>query len=274
MALTGTLSSGQSARRIFETATFFAVMTLPGALEPRGGAGFKAAAMVRLMHSMVRFNVLTRPMGWDMKKYGIPIPQVDQMPAGLITATIAARAAYRRGLKEFGHEDRARVEFARYQCFLLGLPKELLGTTPRDLLRLSAMRAATLRDGYKDETCGALMRATMKADLFDNSLMGKICRVIEPGFAKVFCTKNFLFDHPERAKQMGVAPGFTDYLSSAAALGIMAVQIFSYKVALSLPVVKRWADASLVGKINRLLAHYGHADFTSDADAYRPAQVA
>ncbi|MFX8246818.1 hypothetical protein ABTL56_20070, partial [Acinetobacter baumannii] len=70
-------------RRIKETAVFFATSTLPGALR-RFGPGFKAAAMVRLMHAMVRFNVLARGR-WDQSVYGIPIPQVDQMPAGLIS---------------------------------------------------------------------------------------------------------------------------------------------------------------------------------------------
>ena len=64
MALTGTLSNETAARRVRETAHFFACTVLPGALE-RHGEGFKAAAMVRLMHSMVRFNVL-RSGRWDL----------------------------------------------------------------------------------------------------------------------------------------------------------------------------------------------------------------
>ena len=35
------------------------------------------------MHSMVRANIM-RSGKWDVGVYGIPIPQVDQMPAGLI----------------------------------------------------------------------------------------------------------------------------------------------------------------------------------------------
>lgn len=53
MALTGALSGKRAARRINETSSFFAVTALPGALD-RYGPGFEAAAMVRLMHSMVR----------------------------------------------------------------------------------------------------------------------------------------------------------------------------------------------------------------------------
>ena len=82
MALTGALSNETSAaHRANETATFFTTTVMPGALD-RHGAGFKSAAMVRLMHSMVRFNILRRGDRWDLKTYGIPIPQVDQMPAG------------------------------------------------------------------------------------------------------------------------------------------------------------------------------------------------
>ena len=60
MAITGTLTSQTAARRVKDTATFFSTSVLPGALE-RFGPGFKSAAMVRLMHSMVRANVLRRP---------------------------------------------------------------------------------------------------------------------------------------------------------------------------------------------------------------------
>jgi hypothetical protein len=277
MALTGQLSNQTAARRIFETATFFAVMTLPGAVK-RNGAGFKAAAMVRLMHALVRFNMMTRPMAhsmtWDVRKYGIPIPLVDQMPAGLIAANLAARRAVSSGRKQFTHEERARVEFARYQCFLLGLPRELLGTTPEELVHLSAMRAATLRDAYNDATCGALMRATMRAQLFDDSLMGKVCKLLEPSFAKLFCTGNFLSKDPQRAVQIGIAPKPLDYVLAGIATVLMAAQIAAYAIALRLPWLGQRADQSLVAKINRLLTHYGHADFTTDADVYRPAPAA
>src|SRR6201999_807661 len=80
MALTGALSGKRAARRVNETASFFAVTTLPGALD-RYGPGFEAAAMVRLMHSMVRYNALKKPdkLGrqWDTAIYGMPVPQVD-----------------------------------------------------------------------------------------------------------------------------------------------------------------------------------------------------
>ncbi|HET8706595.1 MAG TPA: hypothetical protein VFM46_09865, partial [Pseudomonadales bacterium] len=89
MALTGTLSDEKTANRVKETASFFTTATQPGALT-RFGPGFKAAALVRLMHSMVRFNILKRSKKWDINVYGIPIPQIDQMPAGTVGSFLAA----------------------------------------------------------------------------------------------------------------------------------------------------------------------------------------
>ncbi|HUO00091.1 MAG TPA: oxygenase MpaB family protein, partial [Bradyrhizobium sp.] len=96
MALTGGMSSKSAAHRVNETAVFFTQTVMPDVLN-RHGAAFKAAAMVRLMHSMVRFNILSRGNRWDVKTYGIPIPQVDQMPAGLMSIFIIAQKVLRQG---------------------------------------------------------------------------------------------------------------------------------------------------------------------------------
>src|SRR3954466_31817 len=114
MALTGALGGRRAARRVKETASFFAVTTLPGALD-RHGQGFEAAAMVRLMHSMVRYNALKKSGKWDLDVYGIPIPQVDQMPAGLINIYFLARQTEAGGRPDFDARERAVVEFARYR---------------------------------------------------------------------------------------------------------------------------------------------------------------
>ncbi|WP_163580149.1 oxygenase MpaB family protein, partial [Klebsiella pneumoniae] len=68
---------------------------------------------------------------WDIAVYGIPIPQVDQMPAGLIPIFLLAQKVLSEGRTQFTAEERARVELARYRCFLLGLPEDLLSDTPQ-----------------------------------------------------------------------------------------------------------------------------------------------
>ena len=210
MALTGTLGGRKAARRVHETASFFAVTTLPGALE-RDGRGFEAAAMVRLMHSMVRYNALKRSDAWDLGVYGIPVPQVDQMPAGLINVYVLASEALRKGRTEFNDRERSIVEFARYRCFLLGLPEELLPTTVEDTLHLLHARAALLRDGYDDQTCGALVRATMDCRLrTGDGPWDRAAEALEKSYSKSFFVNAFAGGKSAKAAEMGVSFGTAD----------------------------------------------------------------
>jgi hypothetical protein len=273
MALTGTLSNKMAARRVNEKAAFFTTTVMPGALG-RHGAGFKAAAKVRLMHSMVRFNVLRRGDHWDVRTYGIPIPQVDQMPAGLITTYLLAKHVLRQGRSMFTPAERARVELARYRCFLMGLPEDLLADTPQGIVDILLTRHATLRKAF-DETCGALVGATMAAELTsDRSLPGRMHAWLEHSFAKVFFLTNFMHGDRQAAGRVGVEVGVLDYAGAAAAGVLLSSRMAAYAVAARLPVLREAADRSLVHKLAKQLASYGHAEFTTNADTYRPAQAA
>ncbi len=271
MALTGTLSHATAARRVKETATFFATTTLPGALE-RFGPGFKAAAMVRLMHSMVRVNVLLREGMWDAATYGVPIPQLDQMPAGLIPIYFLSQEVLGKGRKHFTREERARVEIARYRCFLLGLPEDLLADTPEEIVRIWRTRSATLRYDYDDKVCGGLLRATMEAELSsDRSLKGRIMRRLERSVSRVFFVQAFLNGDNERAASVGVVVTPADRAIHAATMLALMGRMAAYRFASRLPVIGELADRRLVARIKRQLHSYGHAQFTSNAAEYRPA---
>jgi hypothetical protein len=273
MALTGTLSNESARRRVLETATFFTTSTLPGALE-RHGPGFKAAAMVRLMHSMVRFNALRKGEAWDVGTYGIPIPQVDQMPAGLISITLMARKLLRRGRTSFTPAERARVELARYRCFLLGLPEDLLPDTPQGLVEVMATRQATLRRGYDDATCGELVRATMAASLApDESLRSRAANAVERGFSKVLFVNNFMSGDSARAAKIGVRLTAFDKTASIAVTLLIALRLGAYGLARRMPGLRILAERALLGKVTKLLRSYGHAEFTTDPAAYRPAHL-
>ncbi|MDI1265714.1 MAG: oxygenase MpaB family protein [bacterium] len=270
MALTGTLTDAMAAKRTFETATFFTVTVMPGALE-RHGEGFKSAAMVRLMHSMVRFNVMRRPGAWDTAVYGLPIPQVDQMPAGLIGSFLLSAKVLKQGRTEFNAEERARVELARYRCFLLGLPEDLLGDTPRKIIDLMATRHATLRAGFDEKTCGSLVRGAMSAELSkDTSALGKLRQLMERSFSKAYLVSNFLDGKPERAAAMGIPYTGKDKLVALVTAAFLFPRLRLYASAMRLPVLRDIADRRLVAKLSRLLQSYGHADFVSDGEAYRP----
>ena len=272
MALTGALSGSNSGRRTKETATFYTSMVMPGVLD-RHSASFKAAAMVRLMHSMVRFNLMQHGDRWDAAVYGIPIPQIDQLPAGLLSVVPLSQRVLREGRTAFSPDERARVELARYRCFLLGLPRELLAETPREIVDIHFTRFATLRKGF-DETCGALVRATLTADLKpDNSLPSRLHAWLETRFAKVYFIRTSSRGNEDASAKAGVRVGITDYVAAAAASILIAVRMAPYSVAARIPVVSDAADRLLVRKLKRQLARYGHAEFTTNSDTYKPAHA-
>lgn len=269
MALTGALSHASAAKRVKETATFFATSVLPGALT-RDGDGFRTAAMVRLMHAMVRFNAM-RKGRWDVSVYGIPIPQVDQMPAGLIAITIMAAEVLRQGRNEFTAAERARVELSRYRCYLLGLPEALLATTPKDIVTLMAASLAILRAGFDHETCGSLLRATLGAYLPpDDTLRSRIVDRVEKGFSKVFFVKTYAGGDAAKAEGMGVVPNMLDKVCYGIAGTVTGSRLLAYQLAMKVPMLKTAVDRRLVAIIGKQLSAWGHAHFTTDASGYRP----
>jgi hypothetical protein len=273
MAITGSLSDKRAAQRVNETASFFATTVLPGGME-RHGPGFEAAAMVRLMHSMVRYNALHRSKRWDQAKYGIPIPQVDQMPAGLIGAFLLSAEVVRAG-RDFTDDERAQIETSRYRCFLLGLPEELLPTDPEGIVRVFLARAATLRKGFDDDTCGVLVRATMAAYLRpDRSLPNRIGETIERSFSTAFFVRAFLNGDRERASQMGVELTPADMAVVAVAGPFILGRAKAVKLLEQVGPLRPAVDAYVTWLLRQRLRSYGHPEFRTDASTYRHAASA
>ena len=269
MALTGALSGKRAARRVNETASFFAVTTLPGALD-RYGPGFEAAAMVRLMHSMVRYNALRRSDKWDVAVYGMPVPQVDQMPAGMIGQYLLAQKVRQQGRTEFTAEERAAIEFARYRCFLLGLPEELLPSEPADIVHIMHARSALLRHGF-DSICHDLVRGTMEAYLRPGtSLFDRCAEAVEKSFSKLTFVRTFCNGDREIAAAMGVSLGPTDLLRVALTTPFIIGRFTAASHASRIPVLRDITDAYVIGLLKLRLATYGKPEFTTDAAHYTP----
>lgn len=273
MALTGALGGRKAARRVNETASFFAVTTLPHAMD-RYRPGFEAAAMVRLMHSMVRYNALKRSERWDADVFGIPIPQIDQVPAGLINIYLLAAKALREGRSEFTASERALVEFGRYRCFLLGLPEELLPTTVEETLHVMHTRAALLRDGFDDETCGALVRATMDAYLPANdTLFDRAADAVEKSFSKAFFIRAFVNGDRKAAAKMSVTLSPGDVARIAATAPFLIGRFLAVQTAADhIPPLRDPLDAFTIHTLKRRLATYGTPEYTTDARKYIPVQ--
>jgi hypothetical protein len=268
MAITGSLSDKRAAQRVNETASFFATTVLPGGME-RHGPGFEAAAMVRLMHSMVRYNALRRSTRWDQARFGIPIPQVDQMPAGLIGAFLLAAEAV-RAKRDFTDDERAQIETSRYRCFLLGLPEELLPSDPEGIVRVFLGRAATLRKGFDDDTCGALVRATMAAHLRpDRSLPNRIGETIERSFSTTFFVKAFLNGDRDRAAEMGVELTPADMAIVALAGPFIIGRAKAVRLLRQVAPLRPTVDAYVTWLLRQRLRSYGHPEFRTDASTYR-----
>lgn len=269
MALTGALTGKRAARRVNETASFFAVTTLPGALD-RHGPGFEAAAMVRLMHSMVRYNALKKSEKWDKAIYGMPVPQVDQMPAGMIGQYLLARKARQQGRSEFTAEERAVVEFARYRCFLLGLPEELLPSEPADIVHVMHARSALLRDGF-DSICQELVSGTMAAYLRPGtSLFDRCAEAVEKSFSKLTFVRTFCNGDRDIAEAMGVSMGTTDLIRVALTTPFIIGRFAAVSQASRIPVLADITDAYVIGLLKLRLATYGKPEFTTDAAHYTP----
>jgi ER-bound oxygenase mpaB/B'/Rubber oxygenase, catalytic domain len=270
MALTGALSGKRAARRVNETASFFAVTTLPGALD-RYGPGFEAAAMVRLMHSMVRYNALKKSDKWDTAVYGMPVPQVDQMPAGMIGQYLLARKARQQGRTKFTKEERAVVEFARYRCFLLGLPPELLPAEPADIMHVMHARSALLRDGF-DNICRELVAGTMAAYLRpETTLFDRCAEAVEKSFSKLTFVRTFCGGDRDVAEAMGVSLAPADLVRVALTAPSIIGRFTAVSQASRLPVLRDITDAYVIALLKLRLATYGKPEFTTDATHYTPA---
>lgn len=267
MSMTGALSERTAAKRVKETGAYFITSVLPSAMD-RHGLGFHSAAMVRLMHSMVRFNILRRGK-WDPEIYGIPIPQVDQMPAGMMPIFLLGLSVLNKGRDYFTPEEQARVECVRYRCFLLGLPEELLPDTPREIVDIMATRHATLRKAYDDKICGDLVRATMASNLEpDDSRASRRRDEYGRSLAKLFFVKSFVNGDRKRAAEMGMALTPGDYGRAAALGALIGVRLGTYHLLTKIPATQKWADARLVVKLERELKRMGYAEFVTDSSTY------
>jgi hypothetical protein len=195
------------------------------------------------------------------------------MPVGLLSIFPHALRAVRKGRTTFRRAERARLELARYRCFLLGLPEELLVDTPQAVVDIMLTRFATLRKGT-DDNCSGLLRATMTADLtLNHSWRGRLNAWLERGFSRVFFVKNTMRGDKQAAAKVGIQVGLVDYVSAATTGVVIAASMILYTIAAWIPVLREVADRSLIRKLTRLLASYGRAEFTTNAASYRPAHT-
>ncbi|MCK0165196.1 oxygenase MpaB family protein [Marinobacter sp. S6332] len=123
LIMTGALEKGVS-RRVAETAKWWLDCSTPGGMEP-GAEGFKTTLRVRLIHAMVREQLLANPE-WDTSMWGLPVNQLDMQATYL-----AFSVSFLFGQKLMGtlisRQDAEDVmHLWRYIGWLMGVDESLL----------------------------------------------------------------------------------------------------------------------------------------------------
>ncbi len=263
MIMTGTLSSESAAKRMKETTSTFRIAVLPHAMSRKGEA-FKSAAMVRLMHAMVRTNLLRKKDKWDYQVYGVPIPQVDQMGAALMGNYRMAKLALKQKRK-FNKYELRLVNQARYLAFLLGLHDQFLSDDPQQIVHTWQMCQATLKHKFDPRTKD-LNEATLAAYRRPNqSAFNQFVHRLEVKSSKFLYTTLF---GRKATRQMGV----TSNLSDALALGLLGVPV-GLKIAVLgilqfLPSGK-WVDQYAITLLRKQLDMDGKAEYLTDEKKYQ-----
>ena len=115
------------------------------------------------------------------------------------------------------------------------------------------------------------MRSTLGAYLpADESPTSRLFDRVEKGFSKVFFVKNYAGGDAAKATSMGVVPETLDKACYGIAAAVAGSRLLAYKLAMNVPMLAGVVDRRLVAIIEKQLASWGRAQFTTDASVYRP----
>lgn len=268
MVITGALTGESAAKRMQETTSTFKLATLPGALR-KGGVAYQSAAKVRVMHAMVRTNLLKRPQQWDYSVYGTPIPQVDQMGAALGFNYMMSMHALKHG-GVFNKSMRAAVEQARYLAHLLGMHDQFLSADPKQIVETWQMCQATLRHKF-DPRGKDLNRATINAwRRPGHSALDKVLHNLDVQATRFMYTKMV---GKRTAEEMGIHSTPTDALSFLAEFGPIGFSFGAMSLLKKIPGGRQWVDKFAIDQVQKQLRTYGEAEYKTDANHYKSEAV-
>lgn len=264
MIMTGTLSSESAAKRMKETTSTLRMATLPGALR-RDGVAFRSAAMVRVMHAMVRMSMLKNKKEWDFDVYGVPIPQVDQMGASLLQNYFTAIISHKLN-KPFTRNQKDSIDAWRYLAYLLGLHDYFLSDDREEILKAWSMLTATLRGKY-DPRAKELNLATLHAyTRAGNSLWDKFMHAVDVKNTRFVYSK--LIVGEKTAKKMGVEVKHSDVFATAIMTSIVVGKISALSLVSLIPVGKKWVNDWAIKDTLGQLDMLGNAEYKTDEASY------
>lgn len=264
MIMTGQLTGESAAGRMKETTSTFRMAGLPDSLK-RDGIAFKSAAKVRMMHAMVRMNLLKNKDRWDYEVYGVPIPQVDQMGAALSFNFLNALMSVKRK-KPLNRFQKDGIEASRYLAYLLGMHDYFLADNRGDIIKSWSLLGATLRDKF-DERSKDLNNATLHAYTRNgHSLFDKLMHTLDVRNTRFLYT---LVVGEEKAKEMGVELQPGDRLATIALVIPLGLKIATLNLAKKLPGGEKKVDQWAINKIRKLLEGSGEAQYVTDSRSYK-----
>lgn len=145
--------------RLIESFRYIAAAYRPGGMG-RFEDGFRRTAKVRMIHAAVR-HALSRSDAWDWEGWGIPINNLDSMHTqagqfgwGFIDAV------QRSGVRFADREIEDIIALSRYVGWVIGVPEEILHTTPEDARRKCTLHK--LIEQPADDLCRKTIHAIIR----------------------------------------------------------------------------------------------------------------
>lgn len=149
--------------RLIESFRYIVAAYRPGGMQ-RFEDGFRRTAKVRMIHAAVRY-ALSRSDSWDWENWGVPINNLDSMhtQAGQFGWGFL-NAVQQSGVRYADCEIEDIIALSRYVGWVIGVPEEILHTTPEDALRKQRLHKLIEQpaDDYCRRTIHAIIRFSVE----------------------------------------------------------------------------------------------------------------
>ena len=225
MVKTGALHKPETAPgRIKETVSVINYLAIPGGLR-RQGVALKLLVRVRVMHALVRANMLKNPKAWDVSTYGVPLPQVDMYAAwGLVSGGLA--------IMENMSGQSMNISALRYLMYLSGVDTRMPSNSVEDIKEVMVMISSTLNHKY--ETWASELTATaLNAKMTPNiSIKDRLWDKADRKFGELILTKAM---GKRNAAQLGVTASPLSYASAAYLISPIVAKFAQLKAMEMLP---------------------------------------
>ncbi|OUS32616.1 hypothetical protein A9Q99_00670 [Gammaproteobacteria bacterium 45_16_T64] len=256
MVKTGALHKPETAPgRIKETVSVINYLAIPGGLR-RQGVALKLLVRVRVMHALVRVNLLKNPKAWDVSTYGVPLPQVDMYAGwGLIASGLS--------VMENMSGQPMNISALRYLMYLTGVDTRMPSNSVDEVKGVMVMVSSTLNHRYEawaSELTATALNAKMTPNI---SIKDKLWDKADRKLGELILTKAM---GKRNATQLGVTASPLNYASAAYLITPIVAKFAKLKAMEMLPGGKN--------RVKKMCVDYAYSNmgidlkFDSNSDNY------